>query len=470
MSRPYYLLPTFNASAQLIDVHSRSGASQPAELAISLGPGLQLSKQSGRVRGSLSYQLLGTVYSRRSDLNTFENSLSASARAEAVPGWMFVDARANVSKQNVAALGRLTAADSLAGNSNRKEVLNLQVSPYVRGELAGLADYEMRLTGGVNEVRAASAGDYTVVGASLSLASPRRGALLGWGVVASQDRSDFKGGRTTDNGRYAVSVTATPDPDLTLIARAGQESTTVVSIESRSFDNWGGGLRWTPTPRTLVDISADKRYFGDGYQVTVEQRFRRSVFRLSGTRDASANAEPLTLLQLRMRQYQSVEPDPQQRFVRVLQLMASTGELARANEIVGSSFATSAVTLQRRNELAYSYVMPRSTLTLRATSGSFEILDSVVAQSGFGRISQRALEASVAHRLTPTTNATLLGLYQHNSAQNQVSSDLKSVSLNVTSIVSRNTLASVGARLGVYSGGSDSNRETALTGSLNLRF
>jgi uncharacterized protein (PEP-CTERM system associated) len=469
-SRAYYLLPTFNASAQLIDARNRASGASSTELIASLGPGLQLSKQAGAVQGTLSYQLLGTLRSRQPELNTFENSLVASARAEAVPGWMYVDARANVAKQNVAALGQLTAADSLATNSNRKEVLNLQVSPYVRGELRDLAEYELRLTGGGTEVRGSSVGDAITVGSSANISSPRRGTVLGWGVAASTDRTDFKGGRRTDNTRVVASVSARPDPDLTLVARAGQESTNVVSVEQRSFANWGGGLRWTPTPRTVVDVSADKRYFGDSYQLTFEHRFRRSLIRLTSSRDASSSAEPLTLLQLRMRQYQSAEPDVNLRFIRVLQLMSSSGELSRANEVVGSSFATSAVTLQRREELSYTYITPRTNYTLRATSGSSRILDSVVAQSGLALINQRALEASVAHQLTPITSATLLALYQRNSSPNLVSSDLKSLSLNVNTAVNRQTTATLGARFGVYSGASNSNHEAALAGSLSMRF
>ena len=474
VSRAYQFVPTFNASAQLIDVRSRNGASQPAELVMQLGPGLQLSKQSGRIQGTLDYQLLGNIHSRQSDRNTVDNNLAASGRAEAVPGWMYVDARANLGKQSVSPLGQQTAADSLASNGNQQEVLNLQVSPYVRGELRDLADYELRLKAGATEVRGTSVGDSYTVGSSLSLSSPRRGALIGWGLSATQDRVDFKGGRATDNYRVTASISATPYTDLTVVARAGQESTNVGALESRSYDNWGGGLRWTPSPLTVVSLSGDRRYFGDSYQVALEHRLRRSTFRFTSTRDATSSGDaygvgqPLTLLQLYMRQYQSVEPDVGLRFIRVLELLRQSGQ--NPNTVVGGGFATSAVTLQRRDDLSYTYIAPRSTITVRANSGTTEILDNVSSQRGIGFIKQRGLDASVAHRLTPITSVTLSGTLQRNSGQNQPDSDLKSVSLNLTTAMNRNTTASVGARYGVYSGASNSNRETSLTGSLSMRF
>jgi uncharacterized protein (PEP-CTERM system associated) len=302
-------------------------------------------------------------------------------RAEAVPGWMYVDGRATVNKQSVSPLGQQTAPDSLAFNNNQQEVLNVQLSPFVRGELLDWADYEVRFRGAATEVRGSTLGDSHLLGSSIGLASPRRGSLLGWGLQATQDRLTFKGGRTTDNFRAVASLSLTPDPDLTLDLRAGQESTNVGSVQRRSFSNWGGGLRWTPTPRTLVSLSGDRRYFGDGFQVAVEHRLRRSTLRYTSARDASSSGDaagvgqPLTLFQLYMRQYQSAEPNLEQRAIRVLELLRLSNQ--NPNTVVGGGFATSAVTLQRRDDLAYTYIMPRSTFTLRASTGTTEILDNI---------------------------------------------------------------------------------------------
>ncbi len=468
VSRPYLLVPTFNASAEYVSVRSRSGGSQPAELVMQLGPGLQLSKQSGPVQGTLNYQLRGSVHSRRNELNTFDNNLDASGRAEAVPGWVYVDARASVGKQLVQPLGEQNSPNSLAANSNQREVLNLQVSPYARGELLGLADYELRLKAGANQVRGASAGDYNVVGSSLNLSSPRRGTVVGWGLAASQDRLAYKGGRTTDNARLMVSVIATPLPDLSLSARAGQESTNVGGVDTRTYDNWGGSLNWTPSPRTVVSLSADRRYFGDSYQVAVEHRLRRSAFRFTSTRDVSTNDQPQTLFQVYMRQYQSVEPDFNLRLIRVLELLRQTGQ--DPNSIVGGGFLTTAVTVQRRDELTYSYLLPRSTIAIRASSGASEPLENLSALPRTISLKYKGLDASVSHRLTPVTNLGLFVNYQVNSAPGQTDSTLKSVSSNVFTALNRHTSVGIGARYSVSSGASFSTRDTALTGSLSVRF
>ncbi len=473
VSRPYNLNTTFNVSTQLIDVKSSSGGHAPLELVTSFGPGLQISKQSGRLQGTLDYQLLGIVHSRRTDSNRFDNNLTANLRAEAVPGWAYIDAGATVGKQSISLLGQQTAADSLAPNGNQQEVLNLRVSPFVRGELLDLATYELRLKGALTEVRGATVGDSHSLGSSLTLGSPRRGSLVGWGFQGSQDRLTYKGGRSTDNYRAIGSVSFTPEPDLTLELRAGQESTNVGALQRRTYDNWGGGVRWTPTPRTSVNVGVDRRYFGDSFQVALEHRLRRSTLRFTSTKDASNSGDaagvgqPLTLYQLFMRQYQSVEPDLTRRDIRVRELLRVSG--LNPNAVIGGGFATSAVTLQRRDDLAYTFSMPRTNLTLRASSGTNEILDNITAQRGLAFVKQRGLDAAVVHKLTPATTGSVLVALQRNSSQGQAS-DLKSISVNVTTTVNRHLTAAAGARHGVYSGASNSNSDTALTGSLSLRF
>lgn len=476
ISRPLSLVPTFNATASFSDVRNRSGGNEPGQLILQAGPGLQLTRRSGSVQGTLDYSLVGTMYSRRSELNSLQNNLTAFATAEAVEGWAYVDARATITQQSVSAFGQQTAPGSLNYNSNQREVLNVVVSPYVRGELRGLADYEVRVFGTMNEISGETAGDYRSGGSSVSLSSPRRGSVIGWGLQASQDQVNFKGGRATDNARASASVSYSPSTDLALVLRGGQESTNVGGVDRRSYDNWGAGLRWTPTPRTQVSLSADRRYFGNSHQVSLEHRLRSSSIRFTSSRDvisgndSSGLGRPVTLFQYYMTlpSYVAAEPNVQLRALRVLELLKATNQ--NPNAVVGGGFATSAVSVQRRDDLIYTYVTPRSTFTVLGFSSSTDVLDNLSAQRGLGAIRQSGVLASVSHRVTPITNVSLQGTFQRSSGQNQPDSDLKSLSLGLATSLNRNTTASVGLRLGVNSSANNSNRETALTASLGMRF
>ena len=57
----------------------------------------------------------------------------------------FIDASASITQENISALGQRSADPALV-NANRTEVASARVSPYLRGTLASLVDYEARLT------------------------------------------------------------------------------------------------------------------------------------------------------------------------------------------------------------------------------------------------------------------------------------------------------------------------------------
>jgi uncharacterized protein (PEP-CTERM system associated) len=473
-TRSFSITPSFNATTGYAVSSGRSSG----ELVTQLGPGLQINSRTGRLVGSLDYSLLGTLYSRNSDANTFTNALAATARAELVPRWAFVDIRANIAKQSVSAFGTQSNADSLQANNNFREVWTLNVSPYVRGELRDIADYEVRTSAGVNNVRGSQLGDSTNLGGSINLQSPRRGTVLGWGLQGSAQRVDYSAGRATDTLRGTASVTYQPNSDLLLTLRGGQESTNVGGSDRRQYANWGAGVRWVPGVRTTVSFDADRRYFGDGYQLLLEHRFRRSSLRLTSSRDASSGSDltgvgqPSTLLQLLMRQYQSIEPDPVLREIRVRELLRLRNQ--NPNTLVGGGFATSGISLQRRNDLAYSYIGLRSDFTLLAFTSDSRLLDNFGAPlnaAGVGNTRQQGLLATASHRLSPRDTLNLSLSYQRTLAeQSQAGNSLSSVNLGYTTLVSRNATASFGARYSIFDGALPTNREAGLTASLSVRF
>jgi uncharacterized protein (PEP-CTERM system associated) len=474
-NRTFWVVPTFNASTVYSLVSGRTNGGNKGEFVTQLGPGLQVTSRSGRVQGSLDYSLLGTVHSERSESNTFNNSLVAAAKAEVVPAWMYVDARATISKQAVSAFGLQTEQGSVQTNNNQREVWSLYVSPYVRGELRQLAEYEFRLNGGGSNVRGSAQGDSTNFGGSATLRSPRQGTVLGWGLQGTAQRVDFKAGRATDTYRGTASVFFAPYPDLFFSLRGGQESTNVgAGTARRQYANWGAGARWAPSPRTIVSFDADKRYFGDSYQVLLEHRLRRSSIRFTSTRDATSGSDPngvgqpTTLFQLLMRQYASQQPDPILRELQVRELLRLAG--ANPNTVVGGGFATSAVSLQRREDLSFSYIGLRTDFNLLAFASDTSILDTLGSPLA-GTTRQAGLLGTVSHKLTPQQVLSLTTSYQRTQGTaGQPSNDLKSISLGLNTVLSKSITATAGARYSIFDGASLSNRETSLTASVSVRF
>ncbi len=466
--------PSFAASETYTDTSRRTSGHNGGEFITRISPGISLSSRGGRVQGNLSYTLNATHYSEHPQARTIDNALSASALAELVDNWAYVDVRAAISKQNLSAFGRQTSPDSLQFNPNQAEVGTLRVSPYVRGQLAGSIQYDARVDAGLTETRGSSNFDSRDRSASLSLSSLAAGTRLGWSAQAQHQVTRFKVGRETSTQRINASLIWRPDPDLQLNVSAGQERTNVGAAFTSSYDNWGAGLRWTPTERTNVVLRTDRRYYGDGHSLSVEHRMRRFVVRISDARDATSGAgangvgQPTSLYQLLFAQFASAYPDPLTRDQAVRDFLRQIGR--SPDEIVSGGALSSGVTLQRRQDLSFALLGIRTTLNASAFSSQTEGLDLGTQQPG-GGTRQSGVNLGVSYRLTPTSALSLSGNLTRTDGNNAVrGNDLKSVSLGWSGQPGRRASLSLSARYAVFNSPTDPYREASLTASVGISF
>lgn len=475
VSRAVNVVPTFASTLSYSDVQGAAGQANGGEFVTRLSPGLQMRSRSGRIVGSLDYSLNANFYSHNKASQSVENSLNAIFTLEAVPSFFYVDTRASVAQQSLSAYGQQNADGSLRANANRTDVLNLGVSPYVRGPLGSVGEYEVRLNAAATNGYKSITADSTNTGGSLSLRSRNAGSMFGWSLLASQQRVDFRAGRATDSNRASAAVTMVPDTDVKLTLRGGQEATDVGGFERRRFDNWGGGIRWTPTERTVVNVEGDRRYYGSGHQIAVEHRLRTTVFRYSSTRDASSGADalgvgqPVTLYQLWFARFASIQPDPVLREQLVRDLLRLGGQ--DPNAVVAGGAVTSAVTLQRRDDLSMALVGRRTSFNLQAFASSAQVIDNPTGAPDDGAVRQRGLIASLSHRVTPQSSLSVTASLQKTLANlRQQGTDLQSVSLGWNSVINHQATAGLSVRHSVFDSAIDSYRESAVTASLSLRF
>jgi uncharacterized protein (PEP-CTERM system associated) len=474
-SRAVSVVPTFAATVSFSEIQGAAGQVDGGEFVTRLSPGIQMRSRSGRLVGSLDYSLNANFYSRNKESQSIENALNATFTLEAVPSFFFVDTRASVSQQSLSAFGQQNADGSLRANDNRTDVLNLALSPYVRGPLGSAGEYEVRLNAAATNGYKSVTADSTNTGGTLSLRSRNTGSMFGWSLLASQQRVDFRAGRATDSGRASAAVTMVPEHDLKLTLRGGQETTDVGGFERRRYDNWGGGLRWTPTDRTVINVEGDRRYYGTGHQIAVEHRLRTAVFRYSSARDASSGADatgvgqPVTLYQLWFARFASIEPDPVLRDRIVRDLLRTAGQ--DPNAVVSGGAITSAVTLQRRDDLSMALVGKRTSLNLQAFASSTQIIDNPTGAADEGPVRQRGLIASLTHRVTPQSTLSLTASMQKTLANlRQQGTDLQSLALGWNSVINNQATAGLSVRHSVFDSAIDSYRESAITASLSLRF
>ena len=436
-----------------------------------------MSSSSGRFRGTLSYSLAATRHAKRSGGDGIENYLNSSFSGALVDNWMYVDGTASISQQSRSAYGEQSVGGSVgSANSNRVEVWNASVAPYVSGRLGELASYRASLSGSATNTRHSSNTDSVSTGASLSLSSPRSGTAFSWGLDASKQEVDFSAGRTTKSSRGSASLNVVPDVDLSFSLRAGKETTNVGGFEGTSYDNWGGSVRWTPSPRTSASFDTDRRYFGNSHRASFDHRMARSSIRVSSVRDVTHGASsssaiaPFTFYDLILAGFASSGRDraEQERLAREFFLLNPGLDPAA---VAGGGTLASGISVLRRTDVAFSYSGMRTTLSLLAFSSESKVIDNPSGAPSDGPVLQRGYTASLSYRLAPDDSLSLSASHQRTPSSGlQQGNDLKSLALSLSSQLGRRTSATVSLRHAQFSSTTNPYRESSLGGSLSLRF
>jgi uncharacterized protein (PEP-CTERM system associated) len=455
------------------NVNSRLGGWDGAEWIGRLTPSVSLQSRTGRVVGSLDYDLTLIERSRQEPSSEITNRLSARFSAEAVPRHFYIDGSASIAQQSNSAFGLQSVGSSVTDNPNRAEVGTATVSPVLRGVLAGAVSVEARLNATVVNTRRSLVGDNTQTGGSLSMSSALPGTLITWGLSARSTETDFRIGRSTRADSATASLGWQADADLSLSARGGTEAQDVQVFESRRTSTWGVGVNWRPSPRTRLQADLDDRYFGRGYAVVAEYRLPRTSFTWTSNRDTSNGAgnrfESITQFQQFMALFAVDIPDPVAREVAVRELLASLG--VDPLQAVQLSFVTAAVSVTERHQLSWAWSGLRLNFSAQASRSTSTVIDAGASDIAREPVQQHGYSANVGYRLSPNRSISATGSRQMTRATlTQSSNDLKSAALTWTEQLGRRTNASLSTRYTVFNSTTDPYREAAITASLVMRF
>lgn len=475
--RVFGLTPRISTSVVATDNVNLSATDRQSDVYLQISPGLRLQSNGGRIRGSLDYSPSFYAYSQASDKNRVTHALTASLMAEAVENWAFVDVNANASQQSISALGTQTV-DPALGGGNQTQVLTYSVSPYIRGKFWGNTNYEFRLRAGESRTESSTVSDSRSELALLNLSGATWVPSLGWASSLQHQVDDFSAGRRTTADRFRGTLTYALTPQLGVSAFGGYESSDQVGTARLDGETHGLGFNWRPTERTKLTGEREQRLFGNTYSLSFEHRMPRSVIRYGAGRDVSSGlnnstSSVVSAYDLYFAQFASIEPDPVKRQALVNSFLLANG--ISPSSTVGGGFLTSALTLQRRQDLSVGLIGVRSTITFLLTRTNSERLDGSSASSGdlaaFGGVEQRAFSVNMAHRLTPISSLNLLLSEQRNSGNNtSLSTKLRLVSLTWSSKLGPQSSVSLGARHSVFDSSTAPYDETAVTGLFSVQF
>jgi len=391
-----------------------------AALITTVSPGIRIVSNSGAVRGNLDYSLNGIAYVKSDQASRVQNALSATGQAELIPRTLFVDARATIGQQNASAFGAQStptassqgSVNSLA-NANQHETGTLTVSPSLRGQVGGVATYELRGDFSRTEVRGSSVGDSRSRGGSLRINEANAG-VLGWWVMATSQNVDASSAAASNtNETLKLGVDYRPDVDWTFTFNGGRERSNYLSGTSQDGNTGGLSSQWTPTERTQIGADWQYHNYGNSHGLNFSHRMAHSVWRLSDTvattlGNTGSSGGAGTYYDLYYQLFASVEPDAAKRDVLVRAYLQSQN--LSPDALVSSGFLSAGPSRVHSQQLAVTLQGVRSTLsalvsrtvTSRLGSNSYQ---GTLAETS--HIEQISYSLTASHQLTPVSALSL---------------------------------------------------------------
>lgn len=471
--------PRVSVGATLSDNGSLSSTDPRSEQLIEVSPGLRLVINRPSLRGFLDYSLRGLYYAQDTSGDRLRHALNASGTVNAWDNRAFIDVSGVVDDQAISAFSPTSNA---FGDTNRSQTTRFRVSPYLRGELAGLADYELRYNLDTRSTDTNTRSDLTVQALSLALGSRMQGQTLGWTFNASSQEVDYSLGRTTRSDNLRVGLLAAVTPQLRSTVYVGVESNDILTPSRQSYNTIGLDVDWRPSSRSRVFVGLENRYFGNAHNIALEHRTAQTVWRLTDSRGVidsplqAAQASLGSIYTLLDNLYAAGTPDPIERAQRINAELLNLGLPADAQ--VFQNFLSSSATVQRSQSLSFALLGQRSVVTFALTRNRSNRLQSMLNLGDdfdtSSRIDQQGASINLAHRLTPVSsvNASLARQTSEGSGMGPTRTNRStSFAVGYTTRLAPRTSASVQLRRTQYDNSAvNAFSETAISALLTHRF
>ena len=473
------ITPRIGLTETLSDNINLSSTNTQTGFISQLAPGVRIDARTARLKMFLDYSLNGLRYSTGSSSSQAQNLLNAFGTLEAIDNWLFLDFSGNISQQVINPFG-VQAPSGIYNNNNLTETSTYRLSPFIKGQLGGSADYFLRYN-----VSATNYSDNSLSNVTLSqwigqVRGNTRFQNLNWAIDGSQQNTDYSRGRDYDDGRLRGVLTYKLFPELSVSGSGGWETNNYQSINNEGQSTYGYGINWTPTERTQVSGFQEHRFFGNGYNVLLSHRFPLSSIRYTAIRDVSLLPNQFTtsgmgtVYDMYFDQFSNQIPDPVARAAYVTNLLNQLGVAPNAQAV--SDYAAQRPRVQSSQQLTYVLYGARNSLTLIAARSENEALTvfgqntNIAGQAS--RVTQQGVTVSFAHRLTPLTALNLLGsrMESQSGLTNALNTTMTTYQVGVSTRFGAKTAGSLNLRRSEFDSDTNPYTENALVGSITMFF
>ncbi len=482
VSRAWNIVPSITVQETFTDNVAPGQATKTSDLITEVSPGVRVDGNTARLKMHFDYHLRELWYAQGTTGSQTQHALNSFATLEAVEKLLFVDVNGTISRQNISAFG-VQSPNNYTDNANSTETRYFRISPYLRGNLGGVANYEARYTRSAVRAKSGGASDSDTQEWLGRVQGDTPLANLGWSADASRQKYDYTLGRKNESDRLRGQLVYRVDPQLRLSASLGRERNDFLSQSKQSTNTTGYGADWNPTERTQLSAFREKRFFGHGHNVSAKHRLPRSAVSYVDSRDISALPNQAgavglgNIFDLLFSQMASSIPDPAARTAAINSLLLQNG--LSPNVQVNAGFLSSQVTIQRRQELSYVLLGARNTLTLAVNRTRNDSLSTLlVAGDDFSQvnaIAQKGFNVGWSHQLSALSSVNIVGALTRSAGIGGTSgvsleNTQKSLSASLTTKLGARTNAAVTARRTEVDGSLTPYTENAVIGSVSIQF
>ncbi len=464
-----FVSETWTNNRDLVDVGRQS------DWVTRVSPGVSMTSLRGPLQGSLSYALNGLIYADKSSDNNVYHTLTSQGRLSLLDGRAGIDAAATANRQVVSAYGT-QSTDPALNNGNQTQAFDYSLSPYLTGRLLGNVDYRARLNYAASHTSDTYTGNSSALSGQVGVNG--RLGLFGWAFDVSRAIYGSRNRPDSHLGSAGGTLLYTPDPGLELRARLGSESSDMRTGQSERTTNWGAGVTWLPGPRTKLSADYDRRFFGNAYALAFSHRMANTVLTFSDSRSLQAAGSTgrtvLSLYDLLFLQAASAVSDPIQRDAYVRNLIAEKN-LDPNGQVVVGGFLSNGPTITRSQVASMVYQGVRTTLMIafvqtHTQSVSVDPLTGDDLANGV-LLRQKGATLTLSHRLTPDSALVfMLGQQRTAASLNQPANELRTITATWSTRVGPRADVALGARRASNDSDATPYQESAIFGSLNLRF
>jgi uncharacterized protein (PEP-CTERM system associated) len=368
----------------------------------------------GHVIGSVDASFRNLIYANDNSQNSSFITLNGNAQIEAIDDSLFVDIQSSISRDNLSSFRGRPQWDGRNADS-RSETRYMSISPRWVGRIGkGDTQFSISYSGQAlsygSDLSGQSMGTFRA-----RVFDPTAGEVFGWSLDyeysenAYQDDSgepDFYNNQLTGTLTYYVST------QFSLRMIAGTEKNNYKAGEDDSGAITGYGLRWTPTPRTIIDGTVENHVYGDTYDVRISHRRSLFAIDLGLSRDISSAYQTATntIGSYYYRLFSSALvprfPDPVQRDQATRELMRALG-IPTAGSF--GNFATNAFFVDQRIQAGLTLIGSRNSIGFSTYRSDRSDLDSGAQLSpdddfaNNDNIKSWGWTVSANHQLTPNS-------------------------------------------------------------------